>query len=296
MNAGEKRKAEEAVLQPTRPLKIVVVVTTGLGAKMDPRLLESSTEELNAELARLETQRIELKSALREIKFKMGDIRRLVGARNAAQHMEDFHLQTTIQELRHEEETISAEQRAFPAAGLRLPYEVILEIFSFLRAADLLKASTVSRAWHTITNDNLLWKHIVTKKWEKYSKKILNDRTSIHEDSSNRDWKKYFRWCESQNLRWASHLDYLTDVAESKRQATLGRKFLARGNNNAALKVLQAANRLVPSEEIESLIKSIQSGDPSVGQRLPEWQCQHCTYINSTSEGSCDMCTLPRFS
>jgi hypothetical protein len=97
MNAGEKRKAEEAVLQPTRPLKIVVVATTGLGAKMDPRLLESSTEELNAELARLETQRIELKSALREIKFKMGDIRRLVGARNAAQHMEDFHLQTTIQ-------------------------------------------------------------------------------------------------------------------------------------------------------------------------------------------------------
>ena len=34
----------------------------------------------------------------------------------------------------------------------------------------------------------------------------------------------------------------------------------------------------------------------SVGQQLPEWQCQHCTYINSTSEGSCDMCTLPRFS
>ncbi len=46
-------------------------------------------------------------------------------------------------ELRHEEGTISAEQQAFPAAGLRLPYEVILEIFSFLRAADLLKASSV---------------------------------------------------------------------------------------------------------------------------------------------------------
>jgi hypothetical protein len=94
--AGEKRKAEEAVLQLARPRK-VVVVAAATTAKMDPRLLESSTEELNDELARLETQRLELKSALREIKFKMGEIRRLVGARNAAQHMEDFHLQTTIQ-------------------------------------------------------------------------------------------------------------------------------------------------------------------------------------------------------
>jgi predicted nucleic acid-binding Zn-ribbon protein len=96
--AGEKRKAEEAVLQLARPRKVVVVAAAAATtAKMDPRLLESSTEELNDELARLETQRLELKSALREIKFKMGEIRRLVGARNAAQHMEDFHLQTTIQ-------------------------------------------------------------------------------------------------------------------------------------------------------------------------------------------------------
>jgi hypothetical protein len=33
-------------------------------------------------------------------------------------------------------------------------------------------ALQISRAWYSIANENLLWKHIVTKKWEKYSHKV----------------------------------------------------------------------------------------------------------------------------
>lgn len=80
----------------------------------------------------------------------------------------------------------------------------------------------MSKTWCNVTNENLLWKHLVTKKWERYSDKvldlspidlkafltpldsylqILNDRSNINEDMKERDWKQYLRWCESKVTR-----------------------------------------------------------------------------------------------
>jgi hypothetical protein len=93
-----EEEAEEVAARQSRPTKLAAVVERcSTAVKMDPHLLESTTTgELNAELARLEEQRAELKAALREIKYKMSEVRRVISARNAAQHLEDMHLQTTI--------------------------------------------------------------------------------------------------------------------------------------------------------------------------------------------------------
>jgi len=294
-NLNKKRKEPEGPLKTQRDSPLVLAPALPMEEwLLEPHLLECSTEQLYQELERLEMQRADLKSALKGVKHRMSNIRRLVGARNAAQRQEDLFLKSRVEEAQLQEEVVAIEENVFPEFGGRLPYEVILEIFSFITPSDLARCAMVSTVWLGVANENLLWRHFVTKKWAKYSHKILNDPSEAQEDITKRDWKKYFRWCESNNLRWANHLDYLTDLTESKRQYNLGRKFLSRGNQTAALKALQASNRLVPSETTASLIESIVPGDESVEQERDAWQCPHCTFINTNTSyiRVCEMCGL----
>lgn len=135
------------------------------GDMIDPALLEMSAEELYVELSRLEAQREELRASLKLVKHRMNEVRRLAAARNAAQRIDDLHLRSSIDGtrrwhadldddddvgagvggdgavMRQNEGVITAEESTFPSAGQNLPYEVILEIFGFLRPVDMARSA-----------------------------------------------------------------------------------------------------------------------------------------------------------
>ncbi|VDD81033.1 unnamed protein product [Mesocestoides corti] len=63
-------------------------------------------------------------------------------------HLELIHLKSEIQPLL---------RRDFIS---HLPYEIAIKILSYLGPKDLLQCAQVSRVWHAVSEDPLLWKHI----------------------------------------------------------------------------------------------------------------------------------------
>jgi len=102
-----------------------------------------------------------------------------------------------------------------------LPSEILLKIFSFFDARNLLDAEKVCHQWEQLSNTPFLWKTLCTKK-QKGATELMNYRISIEEENKKRkrdeSWKQmYFHYL---SFSWFLDGKCTTDLLKELEVAT----------------------------------------------------------------------------
>jgi hypothetical protein len=69
--------------------------------------------------------------------------------------------------------------------------EIILNIFRYLDANEVLKCSFVCKRWYRVSNDNSLWQNLVLNRWPSQSA-VLGQVSTLA-----LQWQKLYRYFES---------------------------------------------------------------------------------------------------
>ena len=90
----------------------------------------------------------------------------------------------------------------------KLPYEVILNIFSYLLEFDLCSAAQVCKRFHTVANDTELWKNLYQSVYE-YDLPLVNPEPNVYEFLATTEANGTNPWKESFKLLvrvWATDI------------------------------------------------------------------------------------------
>ncbi|KAI4146287.1 MAG: hypothetical protein L6R39_003509 [Caloplaca ligustica] len=92
---------------------------------------------------------------------------------------------------------------------LALPRELFTHILSYLDTQTLINSELVSRQWHSVASDDLMWRRVFHKDFRPQSQAVTDNSTMYHIRSqglgsaeAEQDWKKMWRTRKALHQRW----------------------------------------------------------------------------------------------
>ena len=91
----------------------------------------------------------------------------------------------------------------------QLPRELFTHVLSFLDAQSLINSELVSRAWHLVASDDLVWKNVFLHDFRPHSQSVPENSTSFQirgqglgTAEPEQDWKMMWRTRKALHQRW----------------------------------------------------------------------------------------------